>query len=122
MKLTLFKDLTGIVHGADPKRISCDRSGTLWIGETDIKAVAGVINILPSLYYGATGSYPAKFIDMGGTEYNLGTVTLKDGRIVPPSSYEVELMELRCRADEAEAKLKELSEIFDTDALNFLIK
>jgi hypothetical protein len=31
-------------------------------------------------------------------------------------------MELRCRADAAEEKLEELSNLFDTNSLNFLIK
>jgi hypothetical protein len=84
--------------------------------------------ILPILIHGATGEYDASFVTKSGNEYRLERVSIRGGRIVPPSDVAMELMDLRCRADSAEKKCEELQKeverldkIFDTNALNFLI-
>lgn len=129
MKIKTFRNKKGLIYGPDPKRIDCDREGILKVGNAEITVAPGGESIMPVLFYGATGEYAASFTDVSGEVFDLDRVTLRGGRIVPPSDVAVELMELRCRADEAEAecealraKIKELEGIFDTDALNFLIK
>ncbi|MBR2478910.1 MAG: hypothetical protein IKB47_00715 [Clostridia bacterium] len=130
MKIQTFKNGKGIIHGNDPKRIGCDiKSGLLKIGNTEIKIPYGEDAIMPSLFHGATGDYNATFTDEQGTVYTLEKVAVRGGRILPPSPTAVEIMELHCRADEAEAerdalkeKVWELEHIFDTNSLNFLIK
>ena len=129
MRIQTFKNKKGIIHGNDPKRIGCEKSGILKIGNAEIKILYGEDAILPSLFYGATGDYAATFTDEQGTVYTLEKVEVRGGRIQPPSPTAVEIMELHCRADEAEAerdalreKVYELEHIFDTDSLNFLIK
>lgn len=128
MKIQLFKNKKGLIHGSDPKRISCDQEGVLKIGTTEI-TVFPEDSILPILFQGISGTYKAIFIDKGGHVYELESVEVKSGRIAPPSPIAVELMELRCRADAAEdeykalrEKIRALEKIFDTDSLNFLIK
>lgn len=128
MTITTFKNMKGLIHGNDPKRISCDTVGVLKIGNTSVSVTADK-SILPILINGATGEYDATFTDSFGTAYDLGKVTIRGGRIVPPPPTDVEIMDLRCRADTAEderdalrERVNELEHIFDTDALNFLIK
>ena len=129
MKIQTFRNMKGIIHGSDPKRIGCEKSGFLKIGNEEIKISCEEDAIMPSLFHGATGDYDATFIDDTGGIYILNKVAVRGGRIAPPSPTEVEIMELHCRADIAEAerdalqdRVYELEHIFDTDALNFLIK
>ncbi len=129
MKIQVYKNGRGLIHGADPKRIGCDREGVLKIGPTEIAVSPEADSILPALFHGATGDYGATFTDKDGNIYELEKVAVRGGRISPPSPTAVEIMELHCRADIAEeerdaikAKINELENIFDTDALNFLIK
>lgn len=128
MKITTFKNAKGMIHGEDPKRISCAMDGVLKIGNTEISISSTKKAILPLLFYGGTGDYEATFTDICGKVYNLGKVAVRGGRIDPPSPMDVEIMELRCRADIAEDKCEALSKeiwelrnIFDTNSLNFLI-
>lgn len=121
MKLTLFHNKKGLIHGPDPKRIECDRVGVLRIGKAEISITPGVESIMPMLFNGCTGDYPAMFITSDGETYTLEKVTVRGGWIQPPDSTAMELMELRCRADRAEERLSELESIFDTNSLNFLI-
>ena len=129
MKIQTFKNMKGLIHGRDPKRIGCDKEGVLKIGSTEISISPGADSIMPMLFHGATGDYDATFTDGLGAVYNLEKVAVRGGRIQPPDPTAVELMDLRCRADEAEAerdllreKVYELEHIFDTNSLNFLIK
>ena len=129
MKIQTFRNMKGIIHGSDPKRIGCEKSGILKIGNTEIKISHEEDAILPSLFHGATGDYDATFTDEQGSVYTLAKVAVRGGRIAPPSPTDVEIMELHCRADIAEAerdalqdRVYELEHIFDTDSLNFLIK
>ena len=128
MKIQTFLNMKGLIHGSDPKRIGCDKSGVLKIGNTEIKISSGEDAIMPMLFHGCTGDYDATFTDGEGAVYTLEKVSVRGGRIVPPSPTAVELMSLRCRADQAERerdalreKLCELENIFDTNSLNFLI-
>lgn len=122
MKITTFKNMKAVIHGGDLKRIGCDRAGILKIGTTEIKISPGEDAIMPLLFHGCTGDYDGTFTTAGGVVYKLEKVAVRDGRILPPSPTTVELMELRLRTDAAEEKLEELSNIFDTNSLNFLIK
>ena len=129
MKIQTFRNMKGMIHGSDPKRIGCDVSGILKIGNTEIKISREEDAIMPSLFHGATGDYDATFTDSMGAVYELAKVSVRGGRILPPSPTDVEIMCLHCRADEAEAERDALRErvrvlegIFDTNSLNFLIK
>lgn len=129
MKITLFNNMKGLVHGSDSKRIGCDRDGVLKIGTTDITVSSKSESILPLLINGCTGDYEATFTDICGVVYNLGKVAIRGGRIAPPSDVAMELMELRCRAEAAEQEcerlreeIQDLKNIFDTNSLNFLIR
>lgn len=129
MKLTLFKNMKGLIHGGDPKRISCDKTGVLKIGATELAITEGKEDIMPILFHGCDGNYPATFTDTDGRVYELEKVAVRGGRIEPPHPTAVEFMELRCTIESLESlcdTLREeivvLSKIFDTDALNFLIK
>ena len=129
MKISIFQNDKGLIYGSDPKRITSDISGVLKIGRTNIEVKAGEDNILPLLFNGSTGEYKAIFISEIGNTYELANVTVKGGRILPPSQTAVELMELRCRTEALESKCAKMSEeicqlrnIFDTNSLNFLIK
>ena len=129
MTITTFKNMKGLIHGRDPKRIGCVVDGVLKIGTTEISISSASEAILPLLFHGATGDYEATFTDRNGKVYNLAKVAVRGGRIAPPPPTDVELMELRCRAETAEARcsaleaeVERLGNIFDTDALNFLIK
>jgi hypothetical protein len=129
MRIQFFKNGKALIHGDDPKRIISDIEGTLKIGTVEIKIAPGIESVLPSLFNGYTGYYDASFTSVIGNVYEIEKVAIKGGRIVPPSQTTIELVELRCRADALEAeceKMKqtilELSNIFDTNSLNFLIK
>ena len=129
MKIQLFKNNKGLIHGSDPKRLECDVGGVLKIGTVEIPITMDVEAIVPVLFNGCTGVYNATFTSSLGNVYELERVAIKGGRIVPPSQQSVDLMEMRCRLDSLEDECKELreenirlSKIFDTDALNFLIK
>ena len=129
MKIQTFKNMKGLIHGADAKRIGCDKEGTLRIGTAEIHITPSEDAILPVLFNGCTGDYKATFTDILGQVYELDKVVVRGGRIVPPTNSAVEFMELRHRIDELEEecdrlndKFRELSAIFDTNSLNFLIK
>jgi hypothetical protein len=129
MIITLLRNKTGLIHGDEPKRITCSTGGTLVIGKTEVKIIPGNDEIMPLLYHGATGIYDATYTDIFGAVYNLGKVEVRRGRICSPSPTALELLELKCRADLAECEVSHLKEeieelkgIFDTNSLNFLIK
>lgn len=129
MIITTFKNTKGLIHGKDPKRIGCAVDGVLKIGSTEISVSATGESIMPLLFHGATGDYEATFTDKHGKVYHLEKVAVRGGRIAPPPATDVEIMELRCKTDELQdlcdalkAENERLSKIFDTDALNFLIK
>jgi hypothetical protein len=129
MTITTFKNMKGLIHGKDPKRIESAVEGVLKIGTTEINVSTTGDSIMPNLFHGATGDYGATFTDKNGRVYTLAKVAVRGGRIAPPPPTDVEIMELRCRADELqdlcdalEKENERLSKIFDTDALNFLIK
>lgn len=129
MTITTFKNMKGLIHGKDPKRIKSAVEGVLKIGTTEINVSTTGDSIMPNLFHGATGDYGATFTDKNGRVYTLAKVAVRGGRIAPPLPTDVEIMELRCKADELqdlcdalEKENERLSKIFDTDALNFLIK
>ncbi len=129
MKITLFNNMKGLIHGNDPKRIGCDKDGTLKIGATEVSISSKADAIMPLLINGCSGDYEATFTDSLGAVYTLEKVAIRGGRIAPPSDVSMELMELRCRTDVAEEEcerlreeIRELKNIFDTNSLNFLIK
>lgn len=122
MKITTFKNMKGLIHGGDPKRMGCDKAGVLKIGKAEINISPGEDSIMPMLFNGCSGDYEATFTTSSGVVYKLEKVAVRGGWIAPPPPTTVELMELRCRADAAEEKIEELSNIFDTNSLNFLIK
>ena len=122
MKITTFRNMKGLIHGGDPKRIGCEVAGTLKIGKVEINISPGEDSIMPMLFNGCSGDYEATFTTSSGVVYRLEKVAVRGGWIAPPPPTTVELMELRCRADAAEERIEELSNIFDTNSLNFLIK
>ena len=129
MIIQTFLDMTGMIHGNDPKRIACDKSGVLNIGTTDITIKGGEEAIMPMLFHGISGDYDATFTDESGAVYILEKVAVRNGRIKPPPESALTIMELRIRADKAElerdalrAEIARLDKIFDTDSLNFLIR
>ena len=129
MKLCTFKNNKGLIYGADTKRISCDKEGILNIGSANIFISPDKESIMPVLLNGASGVYKATFTDSDRTVYELANVIIREGRIAPPPENAVEFMELRCRMDlledlltEVQRQIQELSNIFDTNSLNFLIK
>ena len=129
MKLQTFNNLTGLIHGKDNKRITCDKEGVLKIGATEISISPDIDAVMPVLFNGWTGKSAATFTDKLGKVYDLGQVAFKAGRIVNPGPEAVELADLRARQDLMEKEIsslreevQELRNIFDTDSLNFLIK
>lgn len=122
MQLTTFKNMKGLIHGNDPKRICCAVSGVLRIGKTEVNIIPSEEAIMPMLFNGVSGDYDATFTTQTGEVYHLEKVAVRGGWIQPPPETTVELMELRCRLDSAEETIEELSNIFDTNSLNFLIK
>jgi hypothetical protein len=128
MTITTFKNMKGLIHGSNPKRICCKVAGILKVGTTEITVPPGTKTIMPMLFHGCTGDYPATFTTSDGKVYTLEKVAVRGGWIQPPNSTTVELMELHCRADEAEAEcealreeIRRLDNKFDTNSLNFLI-
>lgn len=128
MRIQLFKNNKGLIHGSDPMRIGCDREGVLKIGDTEV-SIGKEDSILPLLFHGQTGDYKATFTDKDGIVYNLERVAVRGGRIASPPPEVVEIMELRCQFEAMErefsglrAKIRALETIFDTNSLNFLIK
>lgn len=129
MRITLFRNMKGLIHGSDPKRIGCEVAGVLKIGKTEVMLSPNEDDMMPMLMHGCTGEHDATYTTAEGDVYHLDKVSVRGGWITPPSPTTVEIMELRCRADAAEAecealreRIRELSEIFDTNSLNFLIK
>ena len=129
MLIQTFKNKKGLISGTDSKRIICDKGGVLRIGNHEISISPGTETVMPILFNGSNGIYKATFTDQGGQVYELEKVTVKGGRVTPPPQTTVELMELRHRLDVLEnenevlwGKIHELSNIFDTNSLNFLIK
>jgi hypothetical protein len=128
MRIQTFKNNKGLIYGDDAKRIVSDKSGTLKIGSSEISISADAESIMPVLFNGVSGKYKATFTDSVGHTYELANVTIRGGRIVPPSEEAVEFMELRCRTEALEEEcerlreeIRKLSNIFDTNSLNFLI-
>ncbi len=128
MRIQTFKNKKGLIYGTDVMRIGCDSSGKLRIGTTEIDISHQGESVMPLLFNGSSGEYRATFTDSYGASYDLGKVKVRGGRIVPPPASEVEMMELRCRIEVLEAEcenqrelIRELSNIFDTNSLNFLI-
>jgi hypothetical protein len=128
MKIQTFKNMKGLIYGDDTKRIGCDKSGTLKIGSTEIIISSDTDSVMPVLFNGVSGVYKATFTDSDGGAYELANVTVRGGRICPPPETAVEFMELRCMAEMLEEMIEELqkqiydlSNIFDTNSLNFLI-
>ena len=127
MNIQLFLNKKGLIYGGDNKRIYCESPGILKIGGFEI-TVSGNDCIMPQLFYGASGDYEATYTTNEGEVYRLEKVAVRNGRILPPPSSALELMDLRIRADEAEkererinARIEDLSNIFDTNSLNFII-
>lgn len=129
MKIQTFKNMTGIIHGTDNKRIGCDKEGVLKIGSTEVSVSPEKDSVMPLLFNGWTGKSSATFTDKEGNVFDLGQVTFKNGRVVSPRSEVVEIAELRARVDLLENEnvslweaIQDLRNIFDTNSLNFLIK
>lgn len=128
MRIQTFKNYRGLIFGDDSKRIGCDKSGVLRIGATEISISSKTDSIMPVLFNGVSGVYKATFTDSDGEAYELANVTVRGGRICPPPENAVDFMELRCRLDlieemhvELQRQIRDLSNIFDTNSLNFLI-
>ena len=129
MKIQLFLDKTGLIHGTDTGKITASVDGTLTIGREKIEIKAHEDSTLPKLLGGSIGVCEAHFDAATGEKYTLNSVSVRGGYIVPPNALVAEIMELKRRADEAEKacremrkKIHELEHIFDTNSLNFLIK
>lgn len=128
MRVQTFSNGKGLIYGADPKRIGCNKPGVLKIGTTEVSITPENESIMPLLFNGCTGEYNAAFVDKDGNIYELDKVVVRGGRIAPPPQTAVEFMELRCRIDELEVecgrleeRCRELANLFDTNSLNFLI-
>lgn len=129
MKITTFRNMKGLIHGPDPKRICCDKAGILKVGNTEINIPASEDAVMPLLFNGCSGDYEATFTTTGGVVYKLENAEVREGRIKSPPAVTVEIMELHCmldrandKADMLQAKITELENIFDTNSLNFIIK
>ncbi len=120
MKITLFKNKKGLIHGGDPKRISCPAEGILRIGRTEIDLEAGEEALMPMLFYGCSGEYEASF-ETESTVYDLGKVALRGGWILPPDPNAVEIMELRALAERAEERIARLEESYLNNPMRFII-
>ena len=129
MKIQTFNNGKGLIYGPDSKRIGCDIAGVLKIGNTEVSISPDTNSVMPLLVNGCTGDYNATFTTKDGKVYELEKVAVKGGRIAPPPPIAVEFMEIRCRMDAVEEKcdkvlseIQRLDKVFDTNALNFLIK
>jgi hypothetical protein len=129
MIIQLFNNKNFLVHGEDNKRLTCERSGTLRIGNTEIPVKANEENILPPLFFGASADFKASFVTADGDIYEGGKVSVRSGRLLSAPPEKVEMMELHIRCDEAEKRQKEnrkdidmLKKLFDTNSLNFIMK
>lgn len=130
MTLHIFNDKTGVIHGADAKRIKSAHSGALSIGGKIVEILADEPAAVPVL---CDGVFPATFKKADGEEYSLGTYNVRGGNIIPRQDFTAEEIRLRHRVDALEESLAELEastteeieklkNMFDTNALNFLIK
>lgn len=129
MIIQLFNNKYFLIHGEDNKRLKCERSGTLRIGNADIPVTANEECVLPALFFGASADFKATFTTIDGVEYDGGKVSIRSGRLLAAPSEKVEMMELHLRCDDAEKRLikaeedvDRLKKIFDTNSLNFIIK
>ena len=129
MKIQLFLDKTGFIHGTDTGKITASADGFLTIGKDKIELKANEIKTVPNLMRGGSGICKTQFETLDGDIYSLNNVVVRGGRIAPPSAATLDIMELKLRADKAEIecremreKIHELENIFDTNSLNFLIK
>lgn len=129
MKITLFTNKTGLIHGDDPRHIHCEKPGVLEIGKVSVNISSDEGELFPNLFNGESLEHLATYTTEDGVEYNLGKIIIRRGWIGKPSDTQLELMDLRCRAETAEAErdamraeIEELKNIFDTNSLNFLIK
>ena len=77
MTITTFKNMKGLIHGRDPKRIDSAVDGVLKIGTTEISVSPTGESILPLLFHGATGDYGATFTDKNGRVYTLAKVAVR---------------------------------------------
>ena len=50
MRIQVFKNGKGLIHGSDAMRIGCDIEGVLKIGATEIKISPGEDSIMPLLF------------------------------------------------------------------------
>ena len=129
MRIQTFTNGKGLIYGDDPKRVSCDKAGVLKIGSNVIEIPHDSVVAMPRLCGGYSCKVSASFTAEDGSVYPLENVVVKEGRIAPPPQTSVQLMELRLFIEELRAECKriderveELSKIFDTNSLNFLIK
>ena len=129
MRIQTFNNGKGLIYGDDSKRIGCNIAGVLTIGKTEVSITPDEESILPVIANGSTGEHKATYKSDSGIVYDLGRVSIKGGRIIPPPQATIDLMELRCRVDVLEAgyealreENRELRNIFDTDSLNFITK
>ncbi len=125
MRIHLFNDKTGVVHGIDSRNIIADKCGTLIIGGKKIPVLASRLTALPAI---PDSTYMVKFEGVDGFSYHIGSVAIHNGGIVSNKSYTERELALRHALDKAENRIAELTErvdalekIFDTDSLNFLI-
>ena len=128
MVIQTFNNMKGLIYGSNSKRIECSKGGVLRIGGAEISVSPDGETIVPVLCNGSNGEYKATFTDDLGRVYELEKVTIRGGRIVPPPQAVTDLAEFRCRLDVLEGlcesiqeEIRKLNNIFDTNALNFLI-
>ena len=103
MRIQLFKNEKGLIHGADPKRIECDVKGTLQIGSAVVEVATD--SIMPLLFNGSSGNYNATYT-ADGKIYQLERVSIKGGRISPPSQTLDEQKSTRRLRDENEQEYR----------------
>lgn len=124
MRIHIFKNGTGVIHGGDPRRLFCDCKVTLNIGGafTEVTPTGVPAPALTDGIHTAVASTADK-------EYILGSYTVRGGVIIPSGKYSTNEIKLMHRCDELENKLDEITERvykleheFDTDSLNFIIK
>lgn len=125
MRIHLFNDKTGVIHGIDSRNLIADKCGTLLIGGKKIPVFDSRLTALPAIL---DSTYMAKFEGCDGVIYHIGSVAIHNGGLVSNKSYTERELALRHALDEAEVRIAELTErvdalekIFDTDSLNFLI-